>query len=204
MLARVGFLAQDSPAYSRMTVAHHLDMGRWLNPTWDRAFADRRAHELGLDRKLRGVASLQSGLRPNMVPDAATALNDDRIGRALDEIHPHVVDAWTTLVLHGTQAHGVRLGQLHSDVTRIAFEGSYEPASPSGQDPPGPRITYGCTGKEDPTRKQLTVSVSVTAGGALPAWYQVADGNAADRPEGTRPTRPTSPPCGSTCSWISP
>jgi len=42
---------------------------------------------------------------------------------------------------------------------------------------------------------------SLTNGGALHAWYQVADGNAADRPEGTRPT---SPPCGGTCSWISP
>jgi transposase len=112
---------------------------------------------------------------------AADALNDDRIGRALDEIHPHLVDAWTTIVLAGTQAYDVRLDQLHSDVTRIAFEGSYDPPPlPASAEPTGPRITYGFTGKEDPTRKQLTVSVSVTADGALPAWYQVADGNAAD------------------------
>lgn len=111
---------------------------------------------------------------------AATALNDDRIGRALDEIHPHLVDAWTALVLRGTQAYGVRLDQLHSDVTRIAFEGSYDAPAPPDQDATGPRITYGFTGKEDPSRKQLTVSLSVAADGALPAWYQVADGNAAD------------------------
>jgi transposase len=36
------------------------------------------------------------------------------------------------------------------------------------------------TGKEDPSRKQVTLSLSVTADGALPAWYQVRDGNAAD------------------------
>ncbi len=112
---------------------------------------------------------------------AADALNDDRIGRALDEIHPQLVDAWTTIVLGGAQAYGVRLDQLHSDVTRIAFEGSYDPAAPpAGEDPAGPKITYGFTGKEDPTRKQLTVSLSVAEDGALPAWYQVADGNAAD------------------------
>lgn len=110
----------------------------------------------------------------------AEALNDDRIGRALDEIHPHVTDAWAAIVLAGAQAYGVRLDQLHSDVTRIAFEGSYEVPSPPDEDATGPRITYGFTGKEDPTRKQLTVSVSVTADGAIPAWYQVADGNAAD------------------------
>jgi Domain of unknown function (DUF4277) len=108
---------------------------------------------------------------------AAEALNDDRVGRALDEIHPCLVDARTTIVLHGTQAYGVCLDQLHSAVTRIAFEGSYE--VPPGQDPTGPQITYGCAGKEDPTRKQLTVSVSVAAAGAIPAWYQVADGSAA-------------------------
>jgi transposase len=111
---------------------------------------------------------------------AAEALNDDRIGRALDDIYPHLTDAWTTIVLGGAQAYGVRLDQLHSDVTRIAFEGSYDlPAAPE-QDPTGPRITYGFTGKEDPTRKQLTVSLSVAADGAIPAWYRVADGNAAD------------------------
>lgn len=110
----------------------------------------------------------------------AGALNDDRIGRALDEIHPHLVNAWTMIVLGGTQAYGVRLDQLHSDVTRIAFEGSYDGSPAPEQDPTGPRITYGFTGKEDPTRKQLTLSLTVAADGALPAWYQVADGNAAD------------------------
>ena len=111
---------------------------------------------------------------------AAEALNDDRIGRELDEIHPHLVNAWTTIVLAGAQAYGVRLDQLHSDVTRIAFEGSYDLPAASEGERTGPRITYGFTGKEDPSRKQLTVSLSVAADGALPAWYEVGDGNAAD------------------------
>lgn len=111
----------------------------------------------------------------------ATALNDDRIGRALDEIHPHLPDLWAALVLQGAQTYGVRLDHLHSDVTRVAFEGAYEDvptATPAGQ--PLARITHGYSGKEDPSRKQLTVSLSVSADGAMPAWYQVADGNAAD------------------------
>jgi transposase len=111
----------------------------------------------------------------------ASALNDDRIGRALDEIHPHLVDLWAALVLTGVQAYGVRLDQLHSDVTRVAFEGDYEdvpPATDAGQ--PLARITRGYSGKDDPRRKQLTVSLSVSADGGVPAWYQVGDGNAAD------------------------
>src|SRR5580693_4362225 len=33
-LARVGFVAQDTPVYARMRVADHLRLGAWLNPGW--------------------------------------------------------------------------------------------------------------------------------------------------------------------------
>lgn len=108
---------------------------------------------------------------------SAEALNDDRIGRALDEIYPHLGAAWVALVLQGAKTYAVDLRRLHSDVTRVAFEGAYEP-------PPGTTpvvaITHGYNGREDPTRKQVTVSLSVAADGAIPAWYHLADGNAAD------------------------
>jgi transposase len=111
----------------------------------------------------------------------ASALNDDRIGRALDEIHPHLPDLWAALVLRGAQAFGVRLDQLHSDVTRVAFEGAYEDVPTEAADGrPLARITRGYSGKQDPQRKQVTVSLSVSADGGVPAWYQVGDGNAAD------------------------
>src|ERR1700722_18156972 len=50
-LARVGFVAQDTPAYARMTVADHLRFGAWLNPGWDDELARRRIGELTLDPK---------------------------------------------------------------------------------------------------------------------------------------------------------
>jgi hypothetical protein len=112
---------------------------------------------------------------------AADALNDDRIGRALDEIHPHLGDLWAALVLRGASAFGVHLAQVHSDVTRVAFEGAYDDVpSTTAAGQPVARITHGFTGKEDPSRKQVTLSLSVAADGAIPAWYRIADGNAAD------------------------
>jgi transposase len=115
---------------------------------------------------------------------SADGLNDDRIGRALDEVYPHLVDAWAALVLKGVQAYSLRLDQLHSDVTRVAFEGAYDdaPLAPADglAESTAPRIMRGYTGKEDPSRKQVTLSLSVAADGALPAWYQLGDGNAAD------------------------
>lgn len=112
---------------------------------------------------------------------ASAGLNDDRIGRALDELHPHLVDLWAALVLRGAQAYGVRLDRLHSDVTRLAFEGDDADAPTTTADGQAlAQITYGYTGRNDPTRKQVTLSLSVAADGALPTWYQLADGNAAD------------------------
>jgi ABC-2 type transport system ATP-binding protein len=35
-LARVGFVAQDTPVYARMTAAGQLRLGAWLNPGWAR------------------------------------------------------------------------------------------------------------------------------------------------------------------------
>jgi len=130
---------------------------------------------------LRDWASHHDPQRLGLTADQIGALNDDRIGRALDEVYPHLTEAWAALVLKGVRTYGLRLDQLHSDVTRVAFEGAYEdvPLAPPAE-PAAPRIVRGYTGKEDPSRKQVTLSLSVAADGALPAWYQVGDGNAAD------------------------
>jgi ABC-2 type transport system ATP-binding protein len=52
-LGRVGFVAQQNPLYSSLTVADHLRLGAGLNPQWDAELAERRIDELGLDRKQR-------------------------------------------------------------------------------------------------------------------------------------------------------
>jgi len=59
-LDRVGFVAQDTPAYARLSVAKHLRMGEWLNTSWDAELARRRIGELGLDPRQR-AGSLSGG-----------------------------------------------------------------------------------------------------------------------------------------------
>jgi ABC-2 type transport system ATP-binding protein len=48
-LAKVGFVAQDTPTYAGLSVADHLRLGAHLNPRWDDAAARRRIDRLGLD-----------------------------------------------------------------------------------------------------------------------------------------------------------
>ncbi|MEU4227924.1 ABC transporter ATP-binding protein [Nonomuraea sp. NPDC026600] len=47
-LAKVGFVAQDTPVYAGLTVAEHLRLGARLNPRWDAAMARERITQLGL------------------------------------------------------------------------------------------------------------------------------------------------------------
>jgi ABC-2 type transport system ATP-binding protein len=71
-LARVGFVAQDTPVYARMTVAGHLRLGAWLNPGWDDELARRRTGQLGLDPKQR-AGSLSGGQRAQLALTLALA-----------------------------------------------------------------------------------------------------------------------------------
>jgi ABC-type arginine transport system ATPase subunit len=71
-LARVGFVAQDTPVYARMTVAGHLRLGAWLNPGWDDSLAQRRIGQLGLNPKQR-AGSLSGGQRAQLALTLAIA-----------------------------------------------------------------------------------------------------------------------------------
>ena len=71
-LARVGFVAQDTPVYARMPVADHLRLGAWLNPAWDSELARRRIAQVGLDPRQR-AGSLSGGERAQLALTLALA-----------------------------------------------------------------------------------------------------------------------------------
>jgi ABC-2 type transport system ATP-binding protein len=71
-LARVGFVAQDTPAYASFSIADHLKMGAWLNPSWDAALANRRIVEVGLDPAQK-AGRLSGGQRAQLALTIAAA-----------------------------------------------------------------------------------------------------------------------------------
>jgi ABC-2 type transport system ATP-binding protein len=71
-LGRVGFVAQDTPVYARLSVAQHLRMGAWLNPVWDREIAESRIEQLGLDPRQR-AGTLSGGQRAQLALTLAIA-----------------------------------------------------------------------------------------------------------------------------------
>ena len=64
-LAKVGFVAQDTPTYSGLSVAEHLRLGARLNPRWDDALARGRIQRLGLDPSQR-AGKLSGGQRAQL------------------------------------------------------------------------------------------------------------------------------------------
>jgi ABC-2 type transport system ATP-binding protein len=71
-LARVGFVAQDTAVYARLTVADHLRLGAWLNPGWDEELARQRIRQLALDTRQR-AGSLSGGQRAQLALTLAMA-----------------------------------------------------------------------------------------------------------------------------------
>jgi ABC-2 type transport system ATP-binding protein len=71
-LARVGFVAQDPPLFSGLSVRDHLHLGAAMNPTWDRDLAVRRMGELGIDPRQR-AGKLSGGQRAQVALTMAIA-----------------------------------------------------------------------------------------------------------------------------------
>ncbi|MFI5034799.1 MAG: ABC transporter ATP-binding protein [Acidimicrobiales bacterium] len=81
-LGRVGFVAQDPPTYSGLSVEDHLRLGANLNPTWDPDLARKRIDQLGLDPSQR-AGRLSGGQRAQLSLTMAIAKRPDLL--VLDE-----------------------------------------------------------------------------------------------------------------------
>ena len=71
-LARVGFLAQDSPMYAGLSIADHLKLGAHLNPGWDAELARDRVDRLDLDPGQK-AGTLSGGQRAQLALTLAIA-----------------------------------------------------------------------------------------------------------------------------------
>jgi ABC-2 type transport system ATP-binding protein len=82
LLARVGFVAQDTPLYHDFTAAELFEMGRRLNRRWDSALARGRLDGLGIPLNRR-VGKLSGGQQAQVALALALAKRPDLL--LLDE-----------------------------------------------------------------------------------------------------------------------
>ena len=96
---------------------------------------------------------------------------DNRLGRALDRLYPHLGELWARLVSQAIQVYALDLTVLHWDITSLYFEGAYTDSE---------LAAYGYSRDHRPDTKQANLEVDVTHDGYVPVLYQVLPGNTAD------------------------
>ena len=119
-----------------------------------------------------------------LAPGEVAALNDDRVGRALERLFDADRASLLTELLLGVVAEfGIDTGELHNDSTSISVSGVYADATgaPRGGKPT-PVITFGHSKDHRPDLKQLVWILTVAADGAVPIAHRLADGNTTDDP----------------------
>jgi ABC-2 type transport system ATP-binding protein len=122
-LARVGFVAQDTPTYHNLSVANHLRMGAWLNPSWDGSLARRRIDHLGLDPRQK-TGSLSGGQRAQVALTLAIAKRPELL--LLDEpvaaLDPLARREFLQSLMEVVAEHGVTVvlsSHLVADLERV-------------------------------------------------------------------------------------
>ena len=108
---------------------------------------------------------------PQVLDIAPGKVYDNRLGRALDRLHPHLGELWARLVSQAIQVYDLDLGVLHWDITSLYFEGAYTDSA---------LATYGYSRDHRSDTKQVNLEVDVSHDGYVPLLYQVLPGNTAD------------------------
>src|SRR5674476_1237401 len=116
--------------------------------------------------------------------DDLGVLNDDRVGRALEALFDaDRASLLTMVVLRAISEFSIETSQLHNDSTSISVHGVYRDGVGTERGgKPTAAITSGHSKDHRPDLKQLVWILTVSADGAVPVSYRLADGNTSDDP----------------------
>jgi len=110
-----------------------------------------------------------------LTPGQKAAINDDRMGRALDALFSERGRSiFFRLALRTIKQFNLDTGRIHHDTTTVTVTGKYEGSRAA------PAIVVGHNKDYRPDLKQLVFGLNVTADGAVPVSHQVHSGNRTD------------------------
>jgi transposase len=104
-----------------------------------------------------------------------TALNDDRIARALDAIAPELDRIVGSVGAQAIAAFGIDVSRLHWDMTSISLYGAYPNTEPEFAAP-----RFGHPKDRRPDLKQVQTGVAVAGDGGVPIVHRAFDGGAGE------------------------
>lgn len=103
------------------------------------------------------------------------ALNDDRLGRALDALADRADQIVGSIGAKAIDVFGIDVTQLHWDMTSISLYGAYDTT-----DSLFPAPAFGHPKDRRTDLKQIQAGLAVAADGGIPVFARVYDGNAAE------------------------
>ena len=106
---------------------------------------------------------------------AADALNDDRIGRALDAMALALEPVIGSVGARAIATFGVDVARLHWDMTSISLYGVYDDAEAGFAAP-----RWGKPKDRRPDLKQVQTGLAVSGDGGVPVWHRAYDGGAGE------------------------
>jgi transposase len=121
----------------------------------------------------------------------AEQLNDDRLGRMLERLAEHGMQAQSAATLAAVKQWQLKVNQVHYDVSNAELYGAYAAAQPAADADPGtgpspaqvpivPFPTYGRTKSGRDDVKQVQFGLDVLGDGAVPAALLPLAGNTAE------------------------
>jgi transposase len=103
------------------------------------------------------------------------ALNDDRVGRALDAIAPNLDQIVGSVGAQAIAAFGLEVARLHWDMTSISLYGAYDQVQDGFIAP-----RFGHPKDRRPDLKQVQTGLGVTGDGGVPVFHRAYDGGAGE------------------------
>lgn len=102
----------------------------------------------------------------------AAKFNDDRLGRTLDALYPHLEPIWLEVVETALLKANIDLSVIFYDLTAFAVDGCY---------PDSEIIDFGFAHNTPSNKRKFKTGLNVTADGHLPWLYRLWSGRTADQ-----------------------
>src|ERR1035437_8380358 len=112
---------------------------------------------------------------PEVLGIPALALNDDKLGRTLDAIAPHLEEITGAVAVRAIGAFGIDISQLHWDMTSFSLHGAYPEAD---EDYPAP--SYGHPKDRRTDLLQIQAGIAAAGDGGIPVYARAYSGGAAE------------------------
>jgi hypothetical protein len=112
---------------------------------------------------------------PEILGTDPLALNDDKLGRTLDTIAPHLDEITSGIAVRAITEFGIDMSQLHWDMTSFSLYGAYDSVD---DDYPVPR--HGKPKDRRSDLKQYQAGIAATGDGGIPIHHKAYSGGAAE------------------------